>query len=56
MPTKALPMAYDSAFIGRCKRYPKNDINTRIVNGEEIDEAFIPCNYVVRPLEEEAVA
>ena len=26
MPTKALPMAYESAFIGRCKHYPKNDI------------------------------
>ena len=32
------------------------DILTRIVNGEEIDESFIPCNYVARPLEEEAVA
>ena len=32
------------------------DILTRIVNGEEIDESFIPCNYVTRSLEEEAVA
>ncbi len=32
------------------------DILTRIVNGEEIDESFIPCNYVARPLEEETVA
>ena len=26
------------------------DILTRIVNGEEIDESFIPCNYASRPL------
>ena len=32
------------------------DILTRIVNGEAIDESFIPCNYVARPLEEERVA
>ena len=32
------------------------DILTRIVNGEAIDESFIPCNYVARPLEEETVA
>lgn len=32
------------------------DILTRIVNGEEIDESFIPCNYVARPLKEETVA
>ena len=32
------------------------DILTRIVNGEEIDESFIPCNYVSRPLEEETAA
>ena len=32
------------------------DILTRIVNREEIDESFIPCNYVARPLEEESVA
>ena len=32
------------------------DILTRIVNGEAIDESFIPCNYVSRPLEEEDVA
>ena len=32
------------------------DILTRIVNGEAIDESFIPCNYVSRPLEEETVA
>ena len=36
--------------------YYIEDILTRIVNGEEIDESFIPCNYVARPLEEEAVA
>ena len=36
--------------------YYMEDILTRIVNGEEIDESFIPCNYVARPLEEEAVA
>ena len=32
------------------------DILTRIVNGQDINESFIPCNYVARPLEEEAVA
>ena len=32
------------------------DILTRIVNGEGIDESFIPCNYVSRPLEEETAA
>ena len=32
------------------------DILTRIQNGEVIDESFIPCNYVARPLEEERVA
>lgn len=32
------------------------DILTRIVEGEEIDESFIPCNYVSRPLKEETVA
>ena len=32
------------------------DILTRIVKGEAIDETFIPCNYVARPLEEETVA
>ena len=32
------------------------DILTRIVNGESIDDSFIPCNYVARPLEEEHVA
>ena len=32
------------------------DILTRMVNGEEIDESFIPRNYVARPLKEEAVA
>ena len=32
------------------------DILTWIVNGEAIDESFIPCNYVARPLEEETVA
>ncbi len=32
------------------------DILTRMVNGEEINDSFIPCNYVARPLEEEAVA
>ena len=32
------------------------DILTRIVSGEAIDESFIPCNYVARPLEEETVA
>ena len=32
------------------------DILTRIVNGKGIDESFIPCNYVPRPLGEEAVA
>ena len=32
------------------------DILTRIVNREEIDESFIPCNYVARPLEEESAA
>ena len=32
------------------------DILTRIVNGEAIEESFIPCNYVARPLEEETVA
>lgn len=32
------------------------DILTRILNGEVIDESFIPCNYVARPLEEERVA
>ena len=32
------------------------DILTRIVNGQDINESFIPCNYVARSLEEEAVA
>ena len=36
--------------------YYIEDILTRIVNGEEIDESFIPCNYVARPLKEESVA